>query len=275
MKFLKTVATAALTVGALMAGHAQATTLDQVEKAGVLKVGMLVDFPPFGLMGTSGKPEGYDADTAKALADYLGTKIEIVPVTGPNRIPYLLSGQVDVLVASLGITPERAKRVDFSRPYAGIEIMVYGKKEEKVSKPTDLSGESVGVVRASTQDAGVTKVAPDDTTIRRFDDDAAAVQALLSGQVPLIGVSNVVAAQIAKAAPGRFDEKFPLSSQVQGIAVEPGADKLLAKINAFVGSAMKDGTMDKISQQWLATDIPDFVRNGSAEEAATPKSASN
>ncbi|WGT48896.1 transporter substrate-binding domain-containing protein [Thioclava nitratireducens] len=275
MKFLKTVATAALTVGALMAGHAQATTLDQVEKTGVLKVGMLVDFPPFGLMGTSGKPEGYDADTAKALADYLGTKIEIVPVTGPNRIPYLLSGQVDVLVASLGITPERAKRVDFSRPYAGIEIMVYGKKEEKVSKPADLSGESVGVVRASTQDAGVTKVAPDDTTIRRFDDDAAAVQALLSGQVPLIGVSNVVAAQIAKAAPGRFDEKFPLSSQVQGIAVEPGADKLLAKINAFVGSAMKDGTMDKISQQWLATDIPDFVRNGSAEEAATPKSASN
>ncbi|AQS49431.1 ABC transporter substrate-binding protein [Thioclava nitratireducens] len=275
MKFLKTVATAALTVGALMAGHAQATTLDQVEKAGVLKVGMLVDFPPFGLMGTSGKPEGYDADTAKALADYLGTKIEIVPVTGPNRIPYLLSGQVDVLVASLGITPERAKRVDFSRPYAGIEIMVYGKKEEKVSKPADLSGGSVGVVRASTQDAGVTKVAPDDTTIRRFDDDAAAVQALLSGQVPLIGVSNVVAAQIAKAAPGRFDEKFPLSSQVQGIAVEPGADKLLAKINAFVGSAMKDGTMDKISQQWLATDIPDFVRNGSAEEAATPKSASN
>ncbi|TMV57653.1 transporter substrate-binding domain-containing protein, partial [Thioclava sp. BHET1] len=201
----------------------------------------------------------------------LGTKVEIVPVTGPNRIPYLLSGQVDVLVASLGITPDRAKRVTFSRPYAGIQIMVYGKKDVAVKDPKDLSGKSVGVVRASTQDAGVTKVAPKAATIRRFDDDAAAVQALMSGQVPLIGVSNVVAAQINKARPGAYDEKFPLSSQVQGIAVVPGSDKLLTRVNDFVASAIKDGTMDKISEKWLGTKLQDFVINGSAEAAAQPK----
>ncbi|KEO60003.1 transporter substrate-binding domain-containing protein [Thioclava indica] len=267
MKFFHTLAAAAIAATALLAPQAQATTLKQIEANGVLKVGMLVDFPPFGTMSATGAPEGYDADTAKALAKYLGTKIQIVPVTGPNRIPYLLSGQVDVLVASLGITPARAERVDFSNPYAGIEIMVYGKKDEDVKDGAGLAGKTIGVVRASTQDAGVTKVAPASATIRRFDDDAAAVQALLSGQVPLIGVSNVIAAQINKAAPGRFDEKFSLSSQVQGVAVVPGSDALLAKINAFVADAMKDGTMDKISEQWLGTKVPDFVRTGTAKAA--------
>lgn len=271
MKFLKTAFAAAIAATSLHAPVAQATTLKQIEAHGVLKVGMLVDFPPFGTLSTSGKPEGYDADTARALAKYLGTKIQLVPVTGPNRIPYLLSGQVDVLVASLGVTPERAKRVDFSRPYAGIEIMVYGKKAIKVKDAADLAGHTVGVTRAATQDTAVTKIAPAGTTIRRFDDDASAVQALMSGQVQLMGVSNVISAQINKADPGRFDEKFPLSSQVQGIAVEPGANKLLAKINDFIGQAMKNGTMDKISEKWLGTKIPAFVRNGSTKAAETPK----
>ena len=68
-----------------------------------------------------------DADVAKLLAEDMGVTLNIVPVTGPNRIPYLLSNQVDILVASLGITPERAEQVDFSQPYAGIEIFVFGR----------------------------------------------------------------------------------------------------------------------------------------------------
>ncbi len=271
MNILKTLVAAALATAALAVPQAQASTLKQVEAHGVLKVGMLVDFPPFGLMSTAGKPEGYDADTAKALAKYMGVKVQLVPVTGPNRIPYLLSGQVDVLVASLGITPDRAKRVDFSRPYAGIEIMVYGKKSVKVTDAKDLAGKSLAVVRASTQDQAVTKIAPKSTIIRRFDDDAAAVQALMSGQTPLMGVSNVVAAQINKAKPGEFNEKFALATQVQGIAVVPGSTKLLAKINDFIAHAMKDGTMDKISEKWLGTKIQPFVRNGSVKAALAAK----
>ncbi|MGR3543248.1 MAG: transporter substrate-binding domain-containing protein, partial [Paracoccus sp. (in: a-proteobacteria)] len=80
-----------------------------------------------------------------------------------------------------------------------------------------------------TQDSGVTAIAPDGTDIRRFDDDATAVQALMSGQVKLIGVSNVVMSQIAKATGDRFNKKFDLSSQVQGIAVAPGSDALLER----------------------------------------------
>lgn len=251
---------AAATVAVGLALPAAAADLAAIEKAGTVKIGMLVDFPPFGILDTSGTPDGYDADVAKALGDYLGVKAQIVPVTGPNRIPYLLSGQVDVLVASLGVTEERAQKVNFSKAYAGISTAVYGDKALELTKPEELSGKSVAVARASTQDIGVTKVAPADADIRRFDDDATAAQALLSGQVKLIGLSNVVMAEIVKATGDRFNKKFDMSSQVQGIAVSPGSDALLEKINAFVTQATTDGTLDNIHNKWLSEPLPDFVK---------------
>lgn len=240
---------------------ASAQTVESIKSAGTVKIGMLVDFPPFGIMNTSNEPDGYDADVAKLLAKELGVKVQIVPVTGPNRIPYLQSNQVDLLVASLGITEERAKSVDFSQPYAGISIGVFGAKAIAVSKPEDLSGKTIGVARASTQDTGVTKIAPADAKIQRFDDDASAVQALLSGQVQLIGVSNVVAAQIEKAAPGRFVQKLQLSQQVQGIAVRKGSTELLTAVNAFIAKVKASGELGKIHEKWLGAPLPDFVAN--------------
>lgn len=252
------------TVLALLAATALAMPLtaqtpDEIKAKGSVTVGMLVDFPPFGIMDPSGKPDGYDADVARLLAEDLGVNLTIVPVTGPNRIPYLLSGQVDVLVASLGITPERAERVAFSEPYAGIAIAVYGESDVDLSAPEKLSGHTVGVTRASTQDSALTAVAPADATIQRFDDDASAVQALLAGQVEAIGVSNIIISQIDRVAPGRFDVKFDLAQQKQGIAVRPGADALLAEINGFIQDAKEDGKLNEIHEKWLGSPLPDFV----------------
>lgn len=257
-RLFTTLAASALAFG--LVAPAIAAELEDIESAGTVKIGMLVDFPPFGIQDSAGKPDGYDADVAKALADYLGVDAQIVPVTGPNRIPYLLSGQVDVLVASLGVTEERAQKVDFSDPYAGISIAVYGDASVEVTDAAGLSGQAIAVTRASTQDSGVTGVAPEGTEIRRFDDDATAVQALMSGQVKLIGASNIVMSQIGAATGDRFDKKFDLSSQVQGIAVSPGSDALLDKVNAFVEQAKTDGTLDGIHDKWLGEPLPDFVK---------------
>ena len=79
---------------ALGAAAAQAETIDQVKQKGELTVGMLVDFPPYGIMNSQNQPDGYDADVAKVLAKDLGVKLKIVPVTGPNRIPFLLTNKV-------------------------------------------------------------------------------------------------------------------------------------------------------------------------------------
>ena len=253
-----TIVAGLLLAAGTMSAHADA--LQDIEAHKAIKVGMLVDFPPYGLMNEQNKPDGYDADVAKLLAQDFGVNLQLVPVTGPNRIPYLLSGQVDLLVASLGITPERAKSVDFSEPYAAITIGVYGKDDVKVTKPEDLAGKTIAVARASTQDTAVTKVAPKSATIRRFDSDAAALQALISGQVPLVGCSNVCYLTIQKLAPGKYNKKFELSSQVQGIAVKPGEQKLLARINQFIDKIKANGELDKVNEKWLKEPMPAVLK---------------
>lgn len=264
MNFTRRMALAVVGAGFLATAFAPAAfaqTVEGIKSAGTVKIGMLVDFPPFGIIDVNNEPDGYDADVAKLLAKELGVDVQIVPVTGPNRIPYLQTGQVDVLVASLGVTEERAKNVDFSKPYAGISVGIVGPVGSVVSKPEDLSGKSIGVARASTQDTAVTNYAPADANIRRFDDDASAVQALLSGQVDFIGLSNVVAAEIQKAAPNKYDQKVQLSEQVQGIAVKKGSTEILEFVNTFIDKVKDDGELNKIHEKWLNAPLPDFVSN--------------
>lgn len=238
---------------------ASAETLEDIKKKGELSVGLLVDFPPYGTLNSENKPDGYDADVARLLAKDLGLELKLVPVTGPNRIPFLLTNKVDLLVASLAITPERAKQVQFSEPYAAATIVLYGRKKADIKGPDDLKGVRLGVARASTQDIALTAVAPQGTEIRRFDDDASAMQALMSGQVDAIGCSTTVAAQIAKRAPANtFEQKFVLRQQVMAVALRPNEPELLKAVNEFIERNKANGELNKLYQKWLGTDIPEM-----------------
>ncbi|MCC2596508.1 transporter substrate-binding domain-containing protein [Pusillimonas sp. MFBS29] len=265
VKKMRSVAGAALlatcAVFALGSSAAVAETIDEVKEKGELTIGMLVDFPPYGIMNTENKPDGYDADVARQLAKELGVKVNIVPVTGPNRIPFLLTNKVDMLVASLAITPERAKQVQFSHPYSAAQIVVFGGKDAKIAKAEDLSGLRIGVARASTQDVAVTKIAPKDANIRRFDDDASAMQALLSGQVDAIGCSTTVAGQIAKRAPNRFENKFVLLQQEMAVAMRPGEPNTLKAVNEAVDKNIQNGEFSKLFEKWLGTPLPELKQS--------------
>ncbi|TKR56120.1 transporter substrate-binding domain-containing protein [Allopusillimonas ginsengisoli] len=241
---------------ALGVGTATAETIDKIKEKGEVVIGMLVDFPPYGVMNTDNKPDGYDADVARQLAKDMGVKLQILPVTGPNRIPFLLTGKVDLLVASLAITPDRAKQVQFSHPYSAAQIVLFGGKDEKITDAKDLSGKRVGVARASTQDIAVTKIAPKDAEIRRFDDDASAMQALLSGQVDAIGCSTTVAAQIAKREPGRYENKFVLLQQEMAVAMRPGEPETLKAVNALIDQNIDNGNFSKLYEKWLGSPLP-------------------
>ncbi len=253
-------ALAALGLGAALtafAPFASAQSVADIKKKGEITIGMLVDFPPYGTTNAKNEPDGYDADVAKLLAKDLGVKANIVPVTGPNRIPFLLTNKVDVLVASLAVTPERAKQVDFSVPYAAATVVLYGLKKETMASPADLKGKRIGVARASTQDVALTAVAPEGTEIRRFDDDASGMQALLSGQIDALGCSTTVAAQIAKRAPANtYENKFVLRQQVMGIVTRPGQTELMKTLNDFVARNKANGELGKLYQKWLGTDFP-------------------
>lgn len=255
---IATLAAAGFLVGA---GTAQAQTLEHIKETGEVSIGMIVDFPPYGILNEQNEPDGYDADVAKALAEDLGVELDLVTVTGPNRIPYLLGGRVDLLVASLGITPARAKRVDYSKPYAAIVVYLYGQEDVEIPNAQAMKGKTIGVARGSTQDVAITKIAPEGTIIQRFPSDAAAVQALLTGQVQAVGVSGTVIHHIEQEAPERFDKKFVLREQVQGIALRPDDDKLRAYVNEFLHRIKQDGTLNAIHQKWLGSPLPDVLYN--------------
>jgi polar amino acid transport system substrate-binding protein len=254
------VATSALLAcGTLLAGlspAALAQGLDEIKKKGTITIGMLVDFPPYGTVDAQNKPDGYDADVAKLLAKDLGLKLNLLPVTGPNRIPYLLTNKVDLLVASLAVTPERAKQVQFSRPYSAATIVLYAPKKLNIKQPADLKGVRVAVARASTQDTALTAIAPEGTEIRRFDDDASAMQALLSGQVDAIGCSTTVAAQIAKRAGDSYENKLVLKQQFMAVALQQNQPDMLKAVNDFVAKNTANGELDKLYRKWLSSPLP-------------------
>ncbi len=119
-------------------GAASADGLDDIAKAGSLKVGVFADFPPFSSVGPDMELKGYDIDVAKILADDLKVKLDLVSVTGQNRIPYLTEHRVDLLL-SVGYSAERAKVIGYTVAYAPYYIAVIGPAAVKVADKADLA----------------------------------------------------------------------------------------------------------------------------------------
>lgn len=253
---------AAALVFGLATSPIQAQSISDIQSNGKIKVGVLVDFPPLGFMNSDNKPDGYDPGLATLLAKKMEVELEIVPVTGPNRIPFLLSGQVDILVSSLAYTAERAEKVDFSDPYAAIRIGISAGVDLEIETADQLTGYSVAVTRASGQDTTLTSIAPEGTEIRRFDDDVSAVQALLSGQVDAIGVSNIGLKQIRQVAPGKFEEKFEMNRFQLAVATRPDASEMMDYVNVFLSEVVESGKLNELHQMWFEEPLPTFKPHG-------------
>lgn len=257
MKRLAHAALAALAALALLATQPARAELADVKKAGVLKVAVPQDFPPFGSVGSDMKPMGYDIDVAELLAKSLGVKVELVPVTSANRIPYLTTKKVDLVISSLGKNPDREKVIDFSSAYAPFYNGVFGPADQKVTKVEELGGKTVGVTRGSVEDLELTKIAPQSMVFKRYEDNNGTISAFLSGQVELVATGNVVAAAIlAKNPPKRPEVKFLIKNSPCFVGLNKNEPQLLAAVNAAIAKAKTDGSLAKIAQKWLGTGLP-------------------
>ena len=131
---------------ALACTQALADRLEDIQKKGVLKVASFDSNPPFGFVDAKSKKiEGLDVDFAQALADKLKVKLEVIPTNPANRVPLLVSGKVDLVVANFTISEERAKQVDFSIPYFASGQQFIIKQGTALEKPEDLNKLRVGV----------------------------------------------------------------------------------------------------------------------------------
>ena len=151
------------------AGVQAQTALDDVMKAKSIKIAIPTDYPPYGFVGTDMAPQGLDVDVAKLIAAKLGVKVELVPVTSANRVPYLQTRKADLVVSTLGKNPDREKVIDFTSAYSPFFQAVFAPKTMAIKGWGDLAGKSVAVTRGAMEDQELAKVAPAGVDVKRLD----------------------------------------------------------------------------------------------------------
>lgn len=260
---IKSMLGAALLVLMSIGGIAHASVLNEITDRGVVRIAVPQDFPPFGSVGTDMQPQGYDIDVARYIADAMDVELELVPVTSANRIPYLQTGKVDMVISSLGKNPDREKAIDFSAAYAPFFLGVFGTEDMPVSAAEDLTDLTVGTTRGAIEDLQLTEVAPESTTIQRFEDNNTTISAFLSGQVDLIATGNLVAASIAKRDTDRTPEtKFLLKDSPCYVGVPSGDTQIQEAVNAIIAEGISSGVFDALSEEWFGQPLPDSLKQG-------------
>lgn len=240
-----------------LSAPAQADALADIQARGSVRIAVPQDFPPFGSVGTDMTSVGYDIDMAKAIAEHLGVSVELVPVTSANRIPYLQTGQVDLVISSMGKNAEREAVIDFTDAYAPFFNGVFGEADVTLAGPADLVGYSVGVTRGAVEDLTLTELLPEGVEISRYEDNNGTISAFLSGQVDLIATGNVVAAAILEGNPARRPElKFLVKNSPCYVGLNKNEPELLAAVNGIIAEMKADGSLNTIAQTWLKADLP-------------------
>jgi polar amino acid transport system substrate-binding protein len=247
-----------LAAPAVLSGPAFAITPAEIKARGKLIVGIQGDNPPWGFVNTSGKQEGFDADVAELFGKERGVPVEFVPLAVANRIPALTSGRVDILFATMAMLPDRAKAVQYSKPYVANIITLVAPKATVIKTNADMGKVAIGVPRASVQDTQITKNAPEGTTIRRFDDDAATIQALVSGQVQAVGGNMFYVQRLNQAKPDTYEDKLEFTRLYNGACTRLGEKEMNTAVNAFIDKIKANGELAKAYQKWMKLAPPTF-----------------
>ena len=249
--FRKFALSIALVLMSLGSAVAQADKLAEILSKGVVRIIVFADVAPFSSNNAQRELEGFDVDLAKLVAAALGVKLELVPATAANRIPYLLTDKADMNVAAMSVTAERAKQVMYSAPYADTSLAVYGPKAMAVKSGADLAKRKVAVAKGTTEDIVLTSLNTG-ADIMRMEDNATSVQAFLSGQSQFLAANSVVVVELAKKNPSKeFDFKFALRRAPAHITVKLGEHNLLRWLDTFIFQTTLTGDLDKLHVKWL------------------------
>lgn len=243
-------------VGASLPAAAQ--TLTRIEETKTIRVGVLLENAPFGFIDEKGTPTGLNIDVANAIARELGVEIEVVPTTNTSRIANLVTGGIDIAVATIGMLPSRAEVIQFSEPYTVFENIVVGPKDRDISSFEDLAGLRVGVGQGAASEATMLERAPPTATVQSFADRAANLQALTAGQVDVIADDNLVLIVLEEAAPGRYEQKFVTSQLWVGAGLPKGQPDLLKAINAIIDGMRASGELGEIHKKWRDMPEPEW-----------------
>jgi polar amino acid transport system substrate-binding protein len=231
---------------------AKADKFEDILKSGTVRIGVPLDVPPFGSVNAQRQAEGFDIDLANMVGKAMGVKVELVQLTGANRIPFLLTDKVDIVISVMGLTPERAKQIMFTAPYADTSLAVYGAKAQNVKSADQLGSVRVVAAKGTTQDLGLSEMNPR-ANIMRTEDDATAAQAYITGQADMIATNSLIIPDLMKRAPNKeFDLKFVIRRSPAHMGVRMGEHNLVRWLDSFIFFNTMNGELDKLHRKWLA-----------------------
>ncbi|WP_148630689.1 transporter substrate-binding domain-containing protein [Bacillus sp. E214] len=236
-------------------GGSSENGLEKIKDKDKIVFGVKNDTRLFGLKNTStGKVEGFDVDIAKALAkEVIGdeNKVEFVEVTSKTRVPLLQNGKIDAVVATMTITEERKKEVDFTDVYfeAGQSLLV--KKGSKIKSIDDLkAGTKVLAVKGSTSAINIAEKAPD-AEVLQYENYAEAFTALKSGQGDALTTDDAILYGMVDEDPSYELVGGQFTEEPYGIAVKKGNTELVDELNKALKTIKDNGTYDEILNKWI------------------------
>ncbi|MFS0839237.1 transporter substrate-binding domain-containing protein [Paenibacillus sp. 1P03SA] len=245
------------TPGGSTAPAAETKTLDAIKQRGKFVVGVKFDTNLFGLKDPgTGQVNGFDIDIAKAIAKKLlgdETKVELKEVTSKTRIPMLQKGDIDAIIATMTISEERKKEVDFTDVYfkAGQSLLV--KKGSDIKSIDDVvkkKGVKVLAVKGSTSAKNIRAKAPD-AQVLEFENYQEAFTALKSGKGEALTTDNAILYGMTKQDPGYEVVGGTFTDEPYGIAVRKGDTEFTKAVNDVLKELKDSGEYAKIYEKWI------------------------
>lgn len=204
--------------------------------------------------------------TAQLLAKDWGLKLDFVKIAQATRIPNLLTDKADVVISTLTITPQRAKVIDFTRPYAALQSVVACVKTSDVKSWNDLNGKSVALARGTTQDVYPSGMKNAHFMVVRYQDESTLVTAAASDQADCMGNSAMAVAQVGKMNPARpFTTRIHLRNLYLAMGVRKNEPRLKAKLNEWILANLKNGKLNAIYEGFHGTPLPKDLQEGKVE----------
>ena len=262
--------TAVAATMAMVVSPASADKLDDILADGEVKCGIMLDVPPVGMRDENGNPIGFDVEFCKDMAEALGVEAIIVETPAPDRIPAILSGRVDVGVASATNTLERAKSVGFSIPYQIWSVGVAVRADnDRINTYGDLIGKTVGTVRGTTPEVAFLKSyetwKDQGTKYVSYNSNSEQFLALAQGKVDAIVEANAIFGEYLKG-PGKGKIRICCDANAPadwtGLMVQRKEQGFLNWVNLFVWHQWKNGRTDELYRKWFGYAAPNMAYPG-------------
>lgn len=203
-KFAKVLALAlalSLLFAAAALADSRVRTLQDIKDSGTLVIGMFSDKKPFGYVDENGDYQGYDVYFARRLAQDLGMELKLVSVDALNRVEYLTSAKVDIILANFTVTPARAEVVDSALPYMKVALGVVLPDSALITTAAQLAGKTLIVSKGTTAETYFAENHPE-VRLLKFDTYTEAFNALLDGRGDALSTDNTEVLAWALENPG-------------------------------------------------------------------------